>query len=75
MKKTSKNQLASPTATPDRAPSAVFFGVRLRGKEIVLKPVSIEASRARLRKVRAKVGALGLTEKDIEAAIRRSRSR
>lgn len=75
VKRTSKNRIAPPRITPDKAPDAVCFGVRLRGKQIVLKPSRIGGSRARLRKVRAKVKVLGLIEKDIDGAVRWARDR
>ncbi len=74
-KKTVKNQITLPKAIVDKIPDTDYFEVSLRGEEIVLKPVRIEESGARLSRVRAKIKALGLTEKDIDDAIRWARSR
>lgn len=74
-KKTVKNQITLPKAIVDKIPAAEYFEVSLRGEEIVLKPVRIEGSDSRLSKVRAKIKALGLTEKDIDEAIRWARGR
>jgi hypothetical protein len=41
----------------------------------VLRPVVIEAKGTRLEKIRNKMKALGLTEKDVDAAIRWARTR
>ena len=74
-KKTVKNQITLPKAIVDKIPDTEYFEVSLRGEEIVLKPVRIESSDARLSRVRAKIKALGLTEKDIDEAIRWARGR
>lgn len=74
-KKTVKNQITLPKAIVDKIPDTEYFEVSLRGEEIVLKPVRIEGSDRKLAKVRAKIKALGLTEKDIDEAIRWARSR
>ncbi len=74
-KKTVKNQITLPKAIVDKIPDTDYFEVTLRGEEIVLKPVRIEGSDAKLSRVRAKIKALGLTEKDIDEAIRWARGR
>lgn len=74
-KKTVKNQITLPKAIVNKIPDTEYFEVSLRGEDIVLRPVQIEGSGARLGKVRAKIKALGLTEKDIEDAIRWARGR
>jgi hypothetical protein len=74
-KKTVKNQITLPKAIVDKIPDTDYFEVSLQGEEIVLKPVRIEGSEARLSKVRAKIKTLGLTEKDIDEAIRWARDR
>ncbi len=74
-KKTVKNQITLPKSIVDKIPDTEYFEVSLRGEEIVLKPVRIEGSFARLSKVRAKIKALGLTEKEIDEAIRWARGR
>lgn len=74
-KKTVKNQITLPKAIIDQLPETDYFEVSIRGEEIVLRPVIIEVTGTRLDKVRAKIKALGLTEKDVDAAIRWARTR
>ncbi len=74
-KKTVKNQITLPKSIVDKIPDTYYFEVSLRGDEIVLKPVRIEGSGARLNRVCAKIKALGLTEKEINDAIRWARDR
>ncbi len=74
-KKTVKNQVTLPKAIVEKIPDTDYFDVSLRGEEIVLKPVRIEGSGAKLSRVRNKIKALGLTEKDIAEAIRWARDR
>ncbi len=74
-KKTVNNQITLPKAIVARLPKTDYFEVSLRGKEIVLKPVLIAATSTKLDKVRIKMKALGVTEKDVDAAIRWARNR
>jgi hypothetical protein len=74
-KKTVKNQITLPKAIVEKLPKTDYFEVSLRGEEIILKPVVIEAKGTKLEKVRRKMKALGVTEKDVEAAIRWARNR
>ena len=74
-KKTVKNQITLPKAIVNKLPQTDYFEVSLRGEEIVLRPVFVQATGARLQKVRNKMKALGLTEKDVDAAIRWARTR
>ena len=74
-KKTSKNQITLPKAVVQQLPDVKYFEVSLREGEVVLKPVVVSAPGERLRAVRAKIEALGLTEKDVEDAIRWARGR
>jgi hypothetical protein len=74
-KRTVKNQITLPKAIVEQLPTTDYFEVSLRGEEIVLRPVIIEARGTRLEKVRAKMKALGLTEKDVDTAIRWARTR
>ena len=74
-KKTVKNQITLPKAIVEKLPKTDYFEVSLRGEEIVLKPVVIEAKDTKLERVRSKMKALGLTEKDVDAAIRWARNR
>jgi bifunctional DNA-binding transcriptional regulator/antitoxin component of YhaV-PrlF toxin-antitoxin module len=74
-KKTVKNQITLPKSVVDKIPQTDYFEVSLRGEEIVLKPVSFHATGTRLERVRAKMKDLGVTEKDVDAAIRWARNR
>lgn len=74
-KKTVKNQITLPKAIVEKLPKTDYFEVSLRGEEIVLRPVVIEAKDTKLERVRSKMKALGLTEKDVDAAIRWARNR
>jgi len=74
-KRTVKNQITLPNAIVDKIPDTEYFEVSPRREEIVPKPVRIEGSDRKLAKVRAKIKALGLTERDIDEAIRWARGR
>ena len=74
-KKTSKNQITLPKAIVQHLPDAEYFDVSLRDGVGVLRPVGISAPGERLKAVREKIRGLGLTEKDVERAIRWARSR
>jgi hypothetical protein len=74
-KKTVKNQITLPKAIVEKLPDTDYFEVSLQGEDIVLKPVVIEAKGTKLERVRSKMKALGLTEKDVDAAIRWARNR
>ncbi len=74
-KKRSKNQITLPKAIVKRLPDVEYFDVSLKEGEVVLRPVVVTAPGERLNLVRAKIKALGLTEKDVERAIRWARSR
>ena len=73
--KTVKNQITLPKAIVEKLPNTDYFEVSLQGEEIVLKPVVIEVKGTKLERVRSKMKALGLTEKDVDAAIRWARNR
>ena len=74
-KKTAKNQITLPVAIVQQLPDATYFDVSLRNGDVVLRPVVVTAPGQRLRAVRAKMHALGLTEADVERAIRWARGR
>ena len=74
-KKTVKNQITLPKSIVERLPKTDHFEISLRGEEIVLRPVVVEAKGTKLDRIRKKIKALGLTEKDVEAAIRWARAR
>jgi hypothetical protein len=74
-KKTVKNQITLPKRVLDQIPSTDYFEVTLHGEGILLKPVHLEGSAARLSRVRQKIRELGMTGKDIEEAIEWARRR
>lgn len=74
-KRTYKNQLTLPQSVVKEFPGVDYFDVVARGGEIVLRPVQIRDAGESLSKVREKVRALGLTEKDIHDAIRWARGK
>ena len=74
-KKTSKNQITLPKGIVRQLPDADYFDVSLRSGEVVLRPVIISAPGERLRDVRDKIRQLGLTERDVDRAIRWARGR
>jgi hypothetical protein len=74
-KKTGKNQVTLPKAIVQQIPDVEYFDVSVSGGAVVLRPVVISAPGERLNAVRAKIKALGLTEKDIEGSIRWARRR
>jgi hypothetical protein len=74
-KKTVKNQITLPKSIVERLPKTDYFEVSLRGEEILLRPIVIEAKGTKLDRIRKKIKALRLTEKDVDAAIRWARTR
>lgn len=74
-KKTSKNQITLPKEIVRQLPDVEYFEVSLRDGDVVLKPVVVTAPGEQLKAVRAKIRDLGLTEKDVEDAIRWARDR
>jgi hypothetical protein len=74
-KKNSKNQITLPKAIVDKLPKTDYFEVSLRDEDILLQPVVIQAKGAKLDRIRKKIKYLGLTEKEVDAAIRWGRAR
>jgi bifunctional DNA-binding transcriptional regulator/antitoxin component of YhaV-PrlF toxin-antitoxin module len=74
-KKTAKNQVTLPKEIADRFPDTVYFDVRVEGNKITLRPARIETEGEGqdLGSIREKVRRLGVTEKDVAAAIRWAR--
>jgi hypothetical protein len=72
-KRTYKNQITIPKSVMDAFPNVEYFDVARRNQTIVLCPVDVRPAGSQLEKIRAKVRALGLTDKDLEAAIRSAR--
>jgi len=72
-KKTSKNQLTLPKAIVKQFPDIEYFKVQVKGRMIVLTPVRITPETRTLEEIRDKMEKLGITEKDVDEAIRWSR--
>ena len=72
-KKTYKNQVTIPLSVIKDFPNVEYFDVICRDEEIVLRPVEVEAKSDHLAAIRLKMSKLGITEKDIENAVRWSR--
>ena len=70
-KLTSKNQLTLPKAVVGQFPGARYFEVRAEKGCIVLVPAKVTS----LEDVWQKIESLGITEKDIESAVRWARKR
>jgi hypothetical protein len=70
-KKTVKNQLTLPKKVADRFPGVEHFDVRIDGGRIVLVPVRPD----RLDQVRKKLAELGVSERNVSAAIAWARRR
>ena len=74
-KRTYKNQITIPKSVIVAFPGVEFFDVQRRENEIVLKPVVISSREEELEKIRDKIARLGITEKEIDAAVRWARGR
>ena len=74
-KKTSKNQITLPKAVVRQLPDVQYFDISVREGEVVLKPAVVSASGERVKAVRNKMRALGLSEKDVDDAITWARRR
>lgn len=72
-KKTSKNQITLPKEIVRAFPETDYFDVDIENDAIRLRPVRIVPGRATLERIREKVQKLGLTEKDVDEAIRWAR--
>ena len=70
-KLTTKNQLTLPRAVVKEFPDTEYFDVQSTGGCIVLTPVRIQRADA----VRAKLETLGISAKDVEAAVKWARRR
>jgi len=75
-KRTYKNQITIPKKVMEKFNGVEYFSAEVRQGTIVLEPVEIRPRKATsLEKVRKKIAALGLTEKDIEDAVAWARKR
>jgi len=69
-KKTSRNQITLPKAIVRHFPDVDYFDVREEDGRIVLLPVRPNQADA----VRERLAGMGISEKDVEEAVRRVRS-
>ncbi len=72
-KRTYKNQITIPKAVMKDFGEVEYFDVVSDRHAIVLRPVEVKPVGSRLGTIRAKIKALGLTEADLDAAIRWAR--
>ncbi|MCK4418564.1 AbrB/MazE/SpoVT family DNA-binding domain-containing protein [Candidatus Aerophobetes bacterium] len=72
-KRTFKNQITIPKEIISKFGDVEYFDVMAKEGEIVLRPVKILPQESRLAGIREKIKSLGLTEKDIEEAIKWAR--
>ncbi|MBI2382731.1 MAG: AbrB/MazE/SpoVT family DNA-binding domain-containing protein [Gammaproteobacteria bacterium] len=70
-KMTSKNQVTLPKALVKELPGVNYFEVSKEGDRIILKPLR----KSRVEEVWDKLEKLGITEKDVEDAVRWARER
>ncbi len=69
-KRTYKNQITLPKKIMEDFKDVQYFRAKTQGGKIILEPVEMAPLSDRpLQKVRKKIAALGLTERDIEEAI------
>ncbi len=74
-KKTSKNQLTLPKKIVKEFPGTEYFDVSVSDRKIVLVPVKIAPADTNLEDIREKLEKLGVTEGDVEKAVRWARKR
>ncbi len=72
-KKTSKNQLTLPKEVVKEFPGVDYFDVKVKDNKIFLVPVKITPLDSTLERVRAKIRKRGITEKDVDEAIKWAR--
>lgn len=72
-KRTYKNQITIPKVVMDAFPNVEYFDVERKQQTILLRPVEVRPAGTGLEKIRAKVRALGLTDDDLEDAVRWAR--
>lgn len=70
-KKTSKNQLTLPKKVVERFPGVEYFDVRVGEGKITLVPVRED----RLSQVQTRMEQLGLSEQDVQDAVKWARNR
>jgi hypothetical protein len=75
VKRTSKNQFTLPKEISDAFKDTDYFNVKRELNKIILEPVKIVSSEAVIEKVRGKMKKLGITEEDVNHAIRWARKK
>ena len=73
VKKTSKNQITLPKEVINEFPNVEYFEVKVEKGRIVLIPVKPIASDIKLEKIREKIRKRGITEKEVEKAVKWAR--
>jgi hypothetical protein len=69
-KRTYKNQITLPKKVMEKFEDVEYFKAEIRGRKIVLEPMKITSlADTLLERIRSKIAALGLTERDIEEAV------
>jgi ribosomal protein S7 len=75
-KRTYKNQITIPKKIMEKFDGVEYFEARIREGAIVLEPVEVRPlEKNRLARIRKKIAALGLSDKDIEDAVALARGR
>jgi len=75
-KKTYKNQITIPKKVMEKFDGVEYFNAEVRDGVIILEPLEISPRKdIRLEKVRKKIADLGLTERDIENAVKWARKK
>lgn len=74
-KKTSKNQLTLPKEIVKEFPDSEYFDVSVKERKIVLTPVKITPADMTLEGIREKIAKLGITEDDVDKAIKWARKK
>ena len=74
-KKMSKNQITLPKDIANAFPDAQYFDISIKDNKILLMPVKIMPVGSTPEGVRDKMRRLGITEKDVDEAVRWARSK
>lgn len=74
-KKTSKNQLTLPKEIVKSFPDAKYFDISVKDRKIILIPVRITPADMTLEGIRDKMVRLGITEKDVNDAVKWARKK
>lgn len=73
VKKTSKNQITLPKEVIKEFPNVEYFEVKVEKGRIVLIPVKPIPSDINIEKIREKIRKSGITEKEVEKAVKWAR--